>query len=192
MKASFPKLTTVGGGLYCHDADTKAAFPRLKKTDDPEALSKARRNIASAFLRTGHLFADSILAEIISAKKAANGITIYRVRIVGSLKITSALRLPDGTYAHGETLKEARESLLFKISNRDKSAYAAWTLDTVITKKEAIESYRVITGACEQGTRHFVTTVVGKPKPKYKVSEIITLTRGRYGDKEYAAFFTKK
>ena len=62
----------------------------------------------------------------------------------------------DGIYSHGVTLKEAKDSLIYKISNRDTSMYENYTLDTVVTFEEAVKMYRVITGACEAGTRNFV------------------------------------
>ena len=94
----------------------------------------------------------------------------------------------DGTYSHGRTIKEAKESLLYKIKDRDKSKYSTWTMDTKITKRQAIESYRVITGACELGVRRFVNQH-GKLKAKYTVSEVIKITKGQYGNREYEKFF---
>ncbi len=189
-RTAFPALTAVGGGLGCDGADTRAAFPKLEARNIKSRKSRIR--VASAFRRAGFLWADDILAAVISERVAPGGITVFRVRIPGQIETSAALRLPDGTCAHGKNLKEARASLLFKIGDRDKSAYAGWTPDTVVTKRQAIESYRVITGACESGTRHFVATVVGKTKPRYKVSEIIALTRGQYGSRDYAAFFDRK
>ena len=96
----------------------------------------------------------------------------------------------DGVFSHGDTIKEAKESLLYKISSRDKTAYESWTLDKKITKREAIESYRVITGACESGVRHFVESI-GKTKRRYTVQEIIDITKGQYGNDAYVRFFVK-
>jgi hypothetical protein len=59
-----------------------------------------------------------------------------------------------------------------------------------MTAKEAIESYRVITGACEAGVRGFVQSQGGLKKT-YTVKEVIKLTKGQYGNEVYAAFFTK-
>ena len=39
----------------------------------------------------------------------------------------------DGIYSHGATLKEAKDSLIYKISNRDTSMYEYYTFDTVVT-----------------------------------------------------------
>ena len=185
-KAAFPKLTTVGGYLYYRGADTKAAFPKLKKTNSGNAV--ARRRVDYSFKRKGFLFADGILTKITGTKEAAGGAKIHKVVVVGKIKTSYCIE-SDGVFSHGDTIKEARESLLYKVGERDKSAYEKWSLETKITKKQAIESYRVITGACEAGVRHFVESH-GKLKNKYTVKEIIDITKGQYGNVEYQNFFT--
>ena len=94
----------------------------------------------------------------------------------------------DGVYSHGATLKEAKESLIYKISDRDKSMYEDYTLETVVTFEDAVKMYRVITGACEAGTRNFVESLT-KRKKKYKVAEIIEQTQGQYGNETFKEFF---
>lgn len=49
--------------------------------------------------------------------------------------------------------------------------------------------YRVITGACESGTRYFVETVLADKKEKYTVQEVITLTQGQYNHEKLVEFF---
>ena len=94
----------------------------------------------------------------------------------------------DGIYSHGATLKEAKDSLIYKISNRDTSMYKDYTLDTVVTFEEAIKMYRVITGACEAGTKDFVEHLT-KKKKKYTIQEIVTATPGQYGSDTFREFF---
>ena len=183
-KVSFPKLTTIGGYLDCGSA--KVSLPKLKYKNDTK---RAKARVRSAFRRKGFVLFDGILAEIIDTKTRAYG-SLHKLRVVGSHKVSFCIEA-NGVFSHGDTVKEARESLLYKISNRDKSAYEGWTLDKVITKKQAIESYRVITGACESGTRHFVEKQ-GELKCKYTVAEIIQLTDGQFGNDEYRAFFDKQ
>jgi hypothetical protein len=187
-KASFPKLTTIGGHLYCEGADTKASFPKLKEKNCGN--SKALTKIRLAFKRKGFFMFDNILSEIVSTRELKNGSKIHRTIIVGEIEVSFCIEI-DGVFSHGATLKEAKESLLYKIGNRDKSAYEKWTLNKKITKKEAIESYRVITGACESGVRHFVESV-GKLKSKYTVREIAEITKGQFGNECYANFFSEK
>lgn len=93
----------------------------------------------------------------------------------------------EGAFAHGETLKEARESLLYKLSDRDTSPYKDWKLSDVKTKKELIKAYRAITGACEFGTRHFCESV--RLPNKTTVAKAIELTKGQYGNETFRNFF---
>jgi hypothetical protein len=184
-KAAFPRLTTVGGWLDCRGADTKAAFPRLKKTD--VGSSSAQAKVWAAFRRKGFLFADGILSRIVETKQAKSGAWIHKLRALSGDKVSYCIEV-DGTFAHGDTLQEARESLLYKVGDRDKSKYAGWALDKKITARDAIESYRVITGACEAGVRQFVRSQGGLKK-SYTVQEVIDITKGQYGNEAYAKFF---
>ena len=94
----------------------------------------------------------------------------------------------DGVYSHGATLKEAKDSLIYKISNRDTSMYEDYTLNTKVSFEEAVKMYRVITGACEAGTRNFVEGL-SKKKKNYTVAEIIKVTAGQYGNEKFKDFF---
>ena len=97
----------------------------------------------------------------------------------------------DGVFSHGATVKEAKESLIYKISNRDTSMYEDYTLDTKVKFEEAIKMYRCITGACEGGTRNFVENVLTNKKKTYTVQEIINATAGQYGNNTFKEFFNK-
>jgi hypothetical protein len=90
-------------------------------------------------------------------------------------------------YSHGSTIAEAKESLTYKITDRDSSQYKKWSTRTIVTKEQAIASYRVITGACEAGVRGFCEKI--KLKDKYSVNEIIDITKGAYGNDTYRNFF---
>lgn len=96
----------------------------------------------------------------------------------------------NGKWAHGKTLKEAKADLVYKISDRDMSKYKGLTLESVLKFEKAIEMYRTITGACAAGTRGFVETL-SKVKKEYTVQEIVELTRGQYGNRDFAQFFTQ-
>lgn len=97
----------------------------------------------------------------------------------------------EGRYAHGETIKEAKESLIYKIKNRDKSEYESLTLDSKVTFQYGIEMYRVITGACAAGVRDFVESNA-VAHTDYTVAQIIEMTRGKYGHAEFKTFFAGK
>ena len=93
----------------------------------------------------------------------------------------------DNVFAHGETLKDARKSLLYKLSDRDTSPFKDWKLTDVKSKKELIRAYRAITGACEFGTKQFCESV--KLPAKATVAKAIELTKGQYGNETFKKFF---
>ncbi|MDR2869501.1 MAG: hypothetical protein LBV04_03540 [Deferribacteraceae bacterium] len=125
---------------------------------------------------------DGILCEVLSHKR-----DIYKVKIVG--KREASYVLTDGSnFSHGETIQQAMAGLLYKNADRDIKQYGVWTLNTRISLKEAIASYRTITGACEQGVQLFVESLPEIPQA-LTVCKVIELTAGRFGSKEYKAFF---
>jgi hypothetical protein len=111
----------------------------------------------------------------------------YRVWVVGDDKESFVFE-ENGVYAHGKTLKEARDSLVYKIGDRDSSKYKEYGLDTKVSKDEAIKMYRVITGSCEYGVKRFIESQ-GKLKKNYTIKEIIEITHGQYGDDKFKHFF---
>jgi hypothetical protein len=48
--------------------------------------------------------------------------------------------------------------------------------------------YRIITGACRQGSEQFVNSL-GKLNEHYTIREAIELTRGQYGATNFEQFF---
>jgi hypothetical protein len=128
------------------------------------------------------LFADGILAKIIKHKG-----NVYKIIITGKTEISYCVKR-DELFSHGETIREAKAGLLFKISNRDTSKFKNWRLSTKISYRDAIESYRIITGACEYGTKMFAATITAKKE--YTVSEVIKITEEQYGNETYKSFFT--
>ena len=114
-----------------------------------------------------------------------------RVQRIAQENIEYLITDGEGKWAHGATLKEAKESLIYKIADRDSSKYKEWTKDTIVSHAEAIEAYRVITGACALGTRYFCESVLGdSKKDKYTIAEVINLTEGQYGAETFKNFFT--
>jgi hypothetical protein len=185
--AAFPVLTSIGGYLYCRGTDTKAAFPLNPKINDNNCMAKSfcTKALMAAFASVGILFADGISAKKISIRVSGD-ISIHTVVIVGKTKKSYVIER-NGTYSHGNTITEARSSLIYKLSDRDTSIFKTWKLETIISLEDAILSYRVITGACEAGVRGFCEKK--KLKKRYTVGEIIKLTSGAYGNNEYKQFF---
>ena len=148
-----------------------------------ETKAKTRKIIFESFLKNGYLYADNILAKIIKKNK-----NVYKIKICGQTIVSYCIQYGEN-FSHGDTIKEAKDGLLYKISNRDTSKYNDFTKDTKVTLKEAIEMYRVITGACEGGTRYFIENVLTDKKEKYTVQEVIDLTRGQYNHEKLVEFF---
>ena len=185
--------TSVGGDIDARGADTKTAFPELTSVGgDIDArgdwkhvefgnTTHCREMLLKSFARNGYTFADNVLAKVVSTKGLES-----RIILAGKTKV-SYLVTDGAVWSHGETLKAAREGLIFKISSRDTTEYKNWKLDTKITLSQAIKSYRAITGACEQGVRNWMEN--HKVPESMTISQAIELTHGAYGSKEFAAFF---
>ena len=125
--------------------------------------------------REPHIIADSILSKIISQKG-----NVYKVINHGETKQSYLIKNGE-IYSHGATIKEARESLIYKIGDIDKSEYKELTLESILTHNEVIQMYRIITGACESGVRSFVESNKSNIKKKYTIKDILELTKGSYG-----------
>ena len=88
---------------------------------------------------------DNILSEILL--KRGN---VYKIKIVGQFK--ESYLVNEGNYwAHGDTLKKAKEDLQFKIIS-EKLKKEPIKADTIIT----IQYYRLLTGACEFGCKSWM------------------------------------
>ena len=134
-----------------------------------------------------YINADGILAKIIEQKG-----NVYHVKLDGSKVITYLITDGEGRWSHGDILEEAKNDLIYKITDRDKSDYEGLTLDGELSFNDAIVCYRVITGACSFGTRDFIENRLGEnKKDKYTIKEIINLTEGEYGNNIFKDFFCK-
>ena len=133
-----------------------------------------------------YLFADGILAHVKRAKKIGE-YTFYIGKIPGRNVVF------DGEYyAHCKTFSDGVRDIEFKrASDRGAEQYRSLTLDSEVSKDEAITMYRVITGACQQGTESFVSSL-RDTKDRYTVREIISITQGQYGSRSFTEFFERE
>ena len=137
--------------------------------------------------RQEHIIADSILSKVIS-KKTVNGLTVYKV--INHNKTKQSFLVFDGeNYSHGDTFEEAKESLIYKISNRDTSEFEKYSPNDELDKATLIKMYRAITGACEAGTRYFCENNV--LPDKCTIKKAIELTKGQYNADKFEKFFNK-
>ena len=176
-KGAFPKLTSVGGNISASSGD----FSHVK-VNDANAANRCRAMLLASFEAAGFSFADGILVRIVSQRGP-----VSRVVICGKTEIS--FLVTDGeAFSHGKTLAAARDGLLYKIGSRDTSEFKKWTMESVVTKRDAIRAYRTITGACEGGVRAWLEKQ-GETPEKIAVKEIIVLTAGAYGAEAFKGFF---
>ena len=128
---------------------------------------------------------DGIFGEVIHHKG-----NVWKCKKVNKDEYFYVVTDGEGRYSHGASIKEAREDLIYKISeNTDKDRYKNLPITTKFTFKEAIECYRSITGACSFGIKHFIEQNNISKRKKYKISEMIELTKGQYGHDRFKSFF---
>ncbi len=196
-----PQLSSVGGSLYV-EAGMKFKKGRIKFNNKKAAQTTRKLALEfnfNCFLKLGLLFADGILAKILTKHTNKNGTTVYKIQIIGQLKTSYCIEA-NGKFAHADTIEQAKEDLKYKFQNRDTSMYKNYTLDTVVTFEEALQMYHDITGACSGGTKHFVenvlpgrlcngVTLATAKKKKYTIAECIELTKGQYNSNKFEEFF---
>ena len=131
------------------------------------------------------LHVDGILSEVIEKKG-----NVYHVRNGINRSISYVVTDGNNHWAHGDTLEKAKQDLIYKISERDKSKYENLTLESELPYYEAIACYRVITGACRMGTQEYLEHRLPTPhKEKYTIREMIELTKTEYGSQTFKEFF---
>ena len=170
---SLPDNITVGGNLYLEGTQISSLPDNIHNI--PSMLMWGDR----------YILVDGIFAEVINHRG-----NVWETKRVGRKDIEYIVTDGNGKYAHGYTIKDAKGDLIYKISNRDTSRYKDLKLTDTLTHEDAIEAYRVITGACSAGTRYFVENYLGDDKAEsYTIEDIIRLTKGRFGNQIFADFF---
>lgn len=171
---SLPTSLMVGGNIYfSKEPVTEFYRSKFKKLNEGD------------FLQNHYLYADNMLT-LVKDEKHFGKYTYYIGKIKGQNVVF------DGkNYAHCSSFKEGVEDLIFKsLKDRGIKQYENLTLDSVMSAKDLIAMYRIITGACRQGTDAFVQSI--KPlKDSYTIAEAIKITKGQYGAKSFKNFFYK-
>lgn len=149
--------------------------------ETPEIIERS----FSEWIKQGYVNADGINKKLISKKKIGN-IEVFEVEEF--LDRSSSFVVKKGNvFSHGKTIKEAKDSLKYKISSRDTSEFKKWKKEDIKRVDDLIRAYRVITGSCEFGVKQFCETQ--KLKGKYSINEVIKLTEGKFGNKQFSEFF---
>ena len=187
---SLPDNLTVGGSLYLRGTGiTNKNVNNVLSADVRMRIASVRNKLLTwewngrKYIKIDGMF---------SVVDSSHG-NVFHVHQLGKSKSTYVVTDGESHWAHGDSLKEARADLIYKINNRDTSEYAKLNLDDTMTFEEAIAAYRTITGACAAGTRDYVENRLPKPhKEKYTVREMIELTKGEYQAETFENFFTHK
>lgn len=133
-----------------------------------------------------YISVDGVFTEVIGHRG-----NVWRVKKLYSDKVFYLVSDGNGKYAHGNTLKEAKHDLLYKLDVRNKDDFADLTLESEISFEDAIICYRVITGACSLGVNEYIEERIGERFETESIKNIIKRTEGEYGNKEFAEFFIK-
>ena len=168
---SLPESLTVGKKLY-------VKYSKISKNK-----KKVKHLKQGDYEKGKYLFADGILT-LVKNEKHFNEYTFFVGKISGKNVVF------DGeNYAHCKTLREGISDLLFKkTKNRGVEQYKNLSLDMQFTVSELVTMYRVITGACKQGSESFVANIKNL-KEKYSIREAIQLTKGQYNAEAFEKFF---
>ena len=186
---ALPEGLTVGGGIYFTGTgitDTTKVRRVLTSEQRGKINAVVNRVIEWQWNGRHYIKADDEFT-VVDAHRG----NVYRVHYLGKSEQLYLVTDGEGHWAHGETLRDARADLLYKVSDRDVSAYKGLPLDTELPFSELVAMYRTITGACAAGTRNFVENRLPQPrKDRYTIAEMLRLTEGEYGSERIKEFFS--
>ena len=120
-------------------------------------------------------FTDEIFSYVLSNKRG-----IKKVKTEND-KILFVVSDDKGNSAHGETIKKAREDLIYKVV-----AKFDGKLPNKATGKEWVGIYRAVTGACAAGCKNFVDKTGKSLDDLYTAKEIARLVQGQFGAETFA------
>ena len=187
---SLPDNLTVGGNLYLFGTGITNKYVNTVLSADARMRIECVRNKLLTWEWNGRKYIK--IDGVFSVVDSSHG-NVFHVHQLGKSKSMYVVTDGENHWAHGDSLKEARTDLIYKINDRDTSEYTKLNLDDTMTFEEAIAAYRTITGACAAGTRDYVENRLPKPyKEKYTVREMIELTKGEYQAETFKNFFTHK
>ena len=116
------------------------------------------------------------MSKLLSTKGAIN-----KIRIVGKKNDSYLIKDKDGNFAHGDTIAEARQDLIYKVVAKFDGA-----LPKKATGKEWVGIYRAVTGACAAGVRGFVDNKAIDLDANFTAKEIAKMVEGSYGAEQFA------
>jgi hypothetical protein len=164
----------VGG--YLDLQGTQITSPKELKRPASNFSISVKASIECRFNLRGFTIADGILAWVISSRGK-----IKKVRIAGKKSESYLISDENGNSAHGKTIKEAREDLVYKVIAKFDDE-----LPRKATGKEWVGIYRAVTGACGAGVRNFVEQTGKSLDDEYTAKQIAKLVSGQYGAEKFA------
>ena len=184
-----PNNLTVGRYLTIKNTNITEIPSSLKVgrdlLSDTLLLPPENRLKNGTYVENNYLYADNILTHIKKTKKI-NNYTYY----IGKIKGENVLY--DGVnYSHCSSFKQGVLDLQYKtIKDRGSEQYKNISLTEQIPFDKAVTMYRVITGACKQGTSNFISSIEKKDKKEsYSPLEIAKITEYQYGNEVFKKFF---
>lgn len=140
-----------------------------------------------------YVYADGRVDHYVS-KKTIGDIDVYLLRedhYIYSYGANFLVR-KDGTNAHGYSIKNAIDSLNYKLcAGRMRASVSSYTASTELNGTDAVALYRLVTGACEFGINKFISEKkIDLASDKlYTIKEIAKLTYGQYGSRIFIEHF---
>jgi len=185
MEKSGGSLDLRGTGItQLPDNLTVGGWLDLSGTGITQGQTNRVRRLRDGDYKSGEwLYADGILTHIRKTRNLGP-YTVYVGRIKGKNVVSDGKH-----YAHCKDIREGIADILFKTAkDRGAEQYKDMGLDTQMTVEEMVTMYRIITGACRQGSAQFVENVKDR-KERYTIREAIAMTKGQYGAQRFAQFF---
>ena len=169
---ALPDNLTVGGWLD------------LRGTQITEAEKKKVKKLIDGTIKKHYIYADGVLFHRTGNGHKIGEYTAFSGKIKGKMLVT------DGKlWSHCKKVKEGIEDILFKhAKDRGADQYKGIDIDTPRTVEELKTMYRIITGACREGTESFVNSVRDL-KETYSISEALEITKGQYNFEAFRKFF---
>ena len=168
---NLPMLQSVGGSFDCNQKIKigKKEFD-LKIIDNNPTLLISKPKIIDGFTVQKAQYADNFKDDEFDGKKCF-------------------IACKNGVYAHGKTIKQAIYDVEFKGIDRTEECkkYKSFTLETRLDLKDWYLVYRNITGACSDGSWHFIES--NNLDGEYSLTEVIKITQNAHESNIFREFF---
>ena len=151
---------------------------------DSSEYTKKKMNFID--FKNGFIKCDGVFMQVVSHKG-----NVWKGCRFGSSDDLYLVSDGNNRYAHGETLKQAKEDLIFKVDGRRPDDFEHLTAESVLSFEESIIAYRVITGACSYGVKDYIRNRLPQKQEEFRMSEVIRLTRNEYGGENFSKFIKK-